>query len=132
MNDGPDTAERLRQALGAVADGVLARPDAYQRALAEWRRRERRRRLVGVVLACLLVAVADVVGVWALNHSPATAPVVFNAPPPAVAPPAVSPPAVSPPAVSPPAVPGGKGSGMTVQRDRVSGMTSRRGSPSAF
>lgn len=93
----PDTAERLRQALGAVADGVQPRPDAYQRALAEWRRRERRRRLVGVILACLAVATADVIGVWALNHRASPASVVFDAPPPAVAPPAVAPPAVTPP-----------------------------------
>jgi hypothetical protein len=82
----PDTAERLRQALGAVADGVRPRPDAYHRALAEWRRRERRRRMVGVVLACLAVTFADVVGVWALNHQASPASVVFDAPPPAVAP----------------------------------------------
>jgi ferric-dicitrate binding protein FerR (iron transport regulator) len=82
----PETAERLRQALGAVADGVHARPDAYQRALSEWRRRERRRRLVGLVLACIAVATADVVGVWALNHSAPPASVVFDGPPPAVAP----------------------------------------------
>jgi hypothetical protein len=82
----PDTADRLRLALGAVADGVHARPDAYQRALSEWRRRERRRRLIGLVLACLVVASADVVGIWALNHSAPPAVVVFDAPPPAMAP----------------------------------------------
>ena len=82
----PETADRLRQALGAVADGVRARPDAYERALTEWRRRERRRRLVGVVLACLVVGAADVVGVWALNHASPPASVVFDAPPPAIAP----------------------------------------------
>ena len=84
--NAPDTADRLRQALGAVADGVQARPDAYQRALSEWRRRERRRRLIGLVLACLVVATADVVGVWALNHSAPGASVVFDAPPPAMVP----------------------------------------------
>ena len=82
----PDTAQRLRQALDAVADGVHSRPDAYQRALAEWRRRERRRRLIGLVLAALLVTAADGIGLWALNRSAAPASVVFDAPPPAVVP----------------------------------------------
>jgi hypothetical protein len=86
-----DAADRLRQTLVAVADGVQARPDAYRRALAEWRRRERRRRLIGVVLACLAVVGADVVGadvvgVWTLNHSAPPASVVVDAPPPAVGP----------------------------------------------
>lgn len=84
--NGPEVTERLRQTLDAVAESVSPRPDAYQRALVEWRRRERRRRLVGVVLACLAVAVADVIGVWALNHSASPDSVMFDAPPPAVAP----------------------------------------------
>lgn len=83
-----ETAQRLRQALDALAAEVRTRPDAYQRALAEWRRRERRRRLVGLVLACLVFAVADLVGLWALNHGSAQrttpGPVVFDAPAPAV------------------------------------------------
>lgn len=82
----PDVAERLRQAMNAVAEGVSPRPDAYERALAEWRRRERRRRLIGVVLACLAVAAADLIGIWALNHSSPPASVLFDSPPPAVAP----------------------------------------------
>jgi hypothetical protein len=82
----PEVSERLRQALGAVADGVHPRPDAYLRALTEWRRRERRRRLVGLLLACLVLAVADGIGVWALNHATSSTPVIFDAPPPAVAP----------------------------------------------
>jgi hypothetical protein len=97
-SEAAGAADRLRQALVAVADGVNPRPDAYQRALAEWRRRERRRRLAGVVLACLVVAGADTVGVWALNRGTRTPPVVFDAPPPAVAP-ASSP--ASSPAVAP-------------------------------
>jgi hypothetical protein len=80
--EGGPTADRLRQALGAYADGVRTRPDAYDRALAEWRRRERRRRLVGLVLAGILIAAADALGLWALNHSGFRAPVVFDAPAP--------------------------------------------------
>jgi ferric-dicitrate binding protein FerR (iron transport regulator) len=85
-------AERLRDSLGAVAGGVRPSPDAYERALGQWRRRERRRRLAGVLLAAVLVAGADGVGLWALNHSasagPSTpaGPVVFDGPAPAVAP----------------------------------------------
>jgi hypothetical protein len=83
-----ETERRLRQALDAVASGVRTRPDAYERALAEWRRRERRRRLIGLLLACLIFALADGIGLWALNYSsirpgPADR-VVFDAPPPAV------------------------------------------------
>ena len=86
MSD-PDTAQRLREALDAVAGGVRPRPDAYERALAEWRRRERRRRVTGLLLAALLVAGADGVGLWALNRTAGHGSVVFDAPPPAVVPP---------------------------------------------
>ncbi len=86
MSDN-ETAQRLREALDAVAGGVQPRPDAYERALAEWRRRERRRRLTAVLLAALLVGGADAVGLWALGRSASHGPVVFDAPPPAVAPP---------------------------------------------
>jgi hypothetical protein len=90
MSDN-ETAQRLREALDAVAGNVTTRPDAYDRALREWRRRERRRRLTAVLLAALLVGGADVVGLWALNRSASNGPVVFDAPPPAVAPPAPRP-----------------------------------------
>jgi hypothetical protein len=81
-----DNVERLREALGAVAGTVRTSPDAYQRALADWRRRERRRRLAGLAVATLLLTAADGVGLWALNRSAPDAPVVFDAPAPAVAP----------------------------------------------
>lgn len=81
-----DLAERLRQALDAAAEGVYPAPDAYQRALAEWRRRERRRRLVALLLACLVFAVSDGVALWALNQGPQSRPVIFDGPPPAVIP----------------------------------------------
>jgi hypothetical protein len=81
-----ETGQRLRDALGAAADGVSSSPDAYERALREWRRRERRRRLTAVVLAAVVVAGADAVGLWALNRSDSGGSVVFDSPPPAVAP----------------------------------------------
>jgi hypothetical protein len=87
-----ETERRLRQALDAVASGVRTRPDAYERALAEWRRRERRRRLVGLLLACLIFALADGIGLWALNRSSNPGRqdrVVFDAPPPVVPQPSV-------------------------------------------
>lgn len=100
-----ETERRLRQALDAVASGVRTRPDAYERALAEWRRRERRRRLIGLLLACLIFALADGIGLWALNHSGGRSGshdrVVFDAPPPAVPNPGTHP-ARQPPAPSDP------------------------------
>ncbi len=85
MSDA-DTAQRLRETLDAMADRVGTSPDAYERALREWRRRDRRRRVVALLLAAAVFAGADAAGLWALNHSPAGHPVVFDAPPPAVAP----------------------------------------------
>lgn len=76
----------LREALGAVAGTVRTSPDAYERALADWRRRQRRRRLAGIVIAAILLAGADGVGLWALNRSAPESPVVFDAPAPAVPP----------------------------------------------
>jgi hypothetical protein len=85
MND-TESVERLREALDAMAGRISSSPDAYERALVDWRRRERRRRLVGIGVAALLLAAADGVGLWALNRSAPAAPVVFEAPAPAVAP----------------------------------------------
>lgn len=81
MNE-TEVAQRLRETLGTLADGVRPSPDAYERALHEWRRRERRRRLIAVVLAVVVIAGADALGVWALNGSASHSPVLFNAPPP--------------------------------------------------
>ncbi len=86
MSDS-ETVQRLREALDAVAGEVRTRPDAYERALGEWRRRERRRRGSALLLAAVLVAGADGVGLWALNRSSGNGSVVFDAPPPAVVPP---------------------------------------------
>lgn len=62
-----DPEARLRETLDSLASTVVPSPDTYTRARSEWQRRDRRRRLVMLVLAVLIVAVADVIGLWALN-----------------------------------------------------------------
>lgn len=78
--------ERLRAALNAAAEEVSPRPDAYERALADWRRREKRRRRVGLIIAAIILIIADIAGLWVLNRQAPEDPVVFDSPPPAVAP----------------------------------------------
>lgn len=73
-----NTEERLRDALDTLAEGVQASPDAYRRARARWRRRERRRRLVLAILAAVVFALADGIGLWALNHARPNAHIIFD------------------------------------------------------
>ncbi|NGO70774.1 hypothetical protein G5C65_20940 [Streptomyces sp. SB3404] len=70
--DGPEA--RLRDTLDSLASTTKPSPNAYVRARAEWQRRDRRRRLVMLVLAVLTVVVADVVGLWALHSCAAPDP----------------------------------------------------------
>lgn len=77
----PDDA--LRETLGALAAGVVVDPGAYHQVRAEWLRRQRRRKRLGVLVAILVVAIADLVGVWALNRSDAGASLMFDDRPPA-------------------------------------------------
>ncbi|WP_424532044.1 hypothetical protein ACOZ38_18165 [Sphaerisporangium viridialbum] len=89
MTTGPSSTEdQLREVLSILADNVEAAPDAYRKVQGEWRRRERRRRLTLAILIAVVFAVADVAGLWALNHSPDQPHIVFNepAPPPSHAP----------------------------------------------
>jgi hypothetical protein len=76
----PGTDERLREALGALAAGVQADPAAYRRASAGWRRRYRRRRLVLAILAAVVFAAADAVGLWALSQADPNTHVIFSDP----------------------------------------------------
>ena len=81
MSTGPArTEERLREALDAVAGGVHPPPHAYRQVRQEWHRRERRRRLILAILIALVFAVADAIGLWALNQSHVDSPVIFNGP----------------------------------------------------
>jgi hypothetical protein len=78
----PDTDERLREALDALASGVQADPGAYRRASAGWRRRYRRRRLALAILAAVVFAAADAVGLWALSQADPNTHVIFSDPSP--------------------------------------------------
>jgi hypothetical protein len=80
--EGLVTEQRLRAAFGAVAREVHVEPDAdtYRRASAGWRRRYQRRRLVLGVLAAVVFAAADAVGLWALNNAQEPAGVIFSDP----------------------------------------------------
>ncbi|MDQ7908431.1 hypothetical protein RB614_28275 [Phytohabitans sp. ZYX-F-186] len=72
------TEEKLRETLGALAAGIEADPPVYRKARAEWRRRERRRRLVLAVLIAIVFALADLIGLWALNQTRDHDPIIFD------------------------------------------------------
>jgi hypothetical protein len=82
MTSPPTAEDRLREALDALATGVTADPGAYGRVSAEWRRRERRRRLVLAILVAVVFALADAVGLWALNHADSGSHIIFDGPAP--------------------------------------------------
>ncbi|MFC4501787.1 MULTISPECIES: hypothetical protein [Streptomyces] len=75
------TERALREALETLADGVhpaRPAPDVYRTARGEWLRRERRRRLVLVVLIAVVFALATLIGLWVLNQAPAHPGVIFS------------------------------------------------------
>ena len=79
MTVGPgNTEEQLRKTLGVLADEIEARPPAYRTVLADWKRRERRRRLLLALLVAVVFALADIIGLWALNQAPAGTNVIFD------------------------------------------------------
>lgn len=81
---GPaESDELLRDVLSSWASSVPVSPDAYHSVRAEWVRRQRRRKRLGVLTATLLVAVADLVGLWALNNSDTDGSLMFDDRPPA-------------------------------------------------
>ncbi|MEJ3653452.1 hypothetical protein WEH80_10750 [Actinomycetes bacterium KLBMP 9759] len=76
---GPLTDESLRSAFSALADGVHVRDDqSYARVSAGWKDRYRRRRLTVAVLATIVFAAVDVVGLWALNSAESIPQVIFS------------------------------------------------------
>nr|WP_042178483.1 hypothetical protein [Kibdelosporangium sp. MJ126-NF4]CEL13207.1 hypothetical protein [Kibdelosporangium sp. MJ126-NF4]CTQ98897.1 hypothetical protein [Kibdelosporangium sp. MJ126-NF4] len=79
-NRPANTEDQLRETLDAVANGVRTTPDAYRHVRREWIRRERRRRVILAILVALVFAVADAIGLWALNQTPNDAPPIFNDP----------------------------------------------------
>ncbi len=80
MTRQPSTEDQLREALDSLADGVRASPDAYRKVRAEWRRRERRRRLILGILIAVVFTVTDILGLWALDHAGSAHPVIFKDP----------------------------------------------------
>ncbi|MFJ8613724.1 hypothetical protein ACIRH0_42105 [Streptomyces sp. NPDC093675] len=87
MNDtSPSrTEQELCEALTALAGGVHAQPDAFRSARNEWRRRERRRRLVLAVLVAVIFTLATLIGLWVLNQAPANSDGIFSSAHPASA-----------------------------------------------
>lgn len=80
------TEDLLRETLGALAQQVETSPTAYNRAAAKWRRREQRRRLYVAIFAGVLIVIADIVGLWALNHATSEEQMLWDEPAPAGAP----------------------------------------------
>ena len=79
------TEQELRAALERLADGMRAAPDAYRTARGDWLRRERRRRLVLVVLIAVVFTLATLIGLWVLNQTPSGPGVIFSGAPGTVA-----------------------------------------------
>lgn len=77
MNES-EQVRSVRDVLDEIASGVHVDPGAYHQVRAEWVRRQRRRRRRGVVLAGLVIAVADVIGLWALGRPDDDRTVIFD------------------------------------------------------
>jgi hypothetical protein len=94
----PSTDDRLRDALQALASGVPQKEHApddpgadFRAASSGWRRRERRRRLVLGALVALVLVLADIVGLWALNRTDPDSHVIFSDPQPTIGAPQLQP-----------------------------------------
>ncbi|UWZ34279.1 hypothetical protein Drose_23915 [Dactylosporangium roseum] len=70
--------EQLRDVFDALVTSVHGTPDRYPAALADWRRRERRRRIVLPILAAVIFALANILGLWALSRADVNTHIIFN------------------------------------------------------
>jgi type VI protein secretion system component VasF len=77
----PRTEKQLRETLETLAHQVQPAPDAYRAARGDWRRRERRRRLILTILITAVFTLAVLIGLWVLNQAPSSSSAVFNGAP---------------------------------------------------
>lgn len=70
--------ERIRAVLDGLAESVPVSSDAYRGVQAKWRRRERRRRHLALVLAAVVIGLTVIVGLWALNRADPRDGVILN------------------------------------------------------
>jgi hypothetical protein len=75
---GNAAEDQLRDVFDALTTSVHGSPSHYPKALAQWRRRERRRRLLVAILAAIVFAVADIIGLWALGKAGVGTHIIFN------------------------------------------------------
>lgn len=78
--------ERLRDTLDALARSVEPSPTAYRRALRRWRHLDYRRRLTAAVIAGVIILLADLLALWALNRATDSDQMIFDRPAPVGAP----------------------------------------------
>ena len=76
--EGGPSDDLVRDVLETLAAQVSVSPDAYHEVRAEWVRRQRRRKRLGVLIAIVLVALADLVGLWALNRADTGGSLIFD------------------------------------------------------
>lgn len=55
-------------------------PPSYRQVSASWHRRERKRKIILAILAGLVFATADAVGLWALNQANTDSHLIFSEP----------------------------------------------------
>ncbi|MET7395535.1 hypothetical protein ABZS66_18805 [Dactylosporangium sp. NPDC005572] len=70
--------EQLRDVFDALVTSVHGASNRYPAALADWRRRERRRRIVLAILAAVIFALADIIGLWALSRADVNIHIIFD------------------------------------------------------
>jgi hypothetical protein len=76
--DSDKTEQLLRDILAPFADEAQRDPEAAQRVVARWKRRERKRKLIIATLIAVVFTTADAVGLWALNHADPAAHIIFS------------------------------------------------------